>query len=244
MPSLMLLEGPRLGGPGTVRSSAEVPSRHGMRRLAKAAARFWLNSAKLPYSASAPSDQSAWHETCLVPTHLMRATARRVKHPLLSLHLRRNSMRAILTTCLISAVTMGCAETTQPTASNPGPSRAAAPVDASATPTTNVDRIPDNTAVNKRDANANAKTPIDQNENQKDIDITAKIRRQVLELKDMSINARNAKIITADGKVTLRGPVNSPEERDAIAKIALAVAGEGNVENQLELAATTAATNP
>src|SRR5688500_7943760 len=67
---------------------------------------------------------------------------------------------------------------------------------------------PDNTAVNKRDAEVNTKTPIDQKENQADVSLTAKIRRQVLDVKDLSIDARNAKIITADGKVTLRGPVN------------------------------------
>jgi hyperosmotically inducible protein len=97
---------------------------------------------------------------------------------------------------------------------------------------------PDNTAVNQRDAAdlTKAKTPIDQNENQKDIDITAKIRQRVLDQKDFSINARNAKIITADGKVTLRGPVSSKTEADTIERIAREVAGEGNVDNQLEVA--------
>lgn len=95
---------------------------------------------------------------------------------------------------------------------------------------------PDNTAVNQRDASTNTKTPIDQKENQADIDVTAKIRQQVLDVKDLSIDARNAKIITADGKVTLRGPVKSDDERRTLERIALAVAGEGNVDNQLEVA--------
>jgi osmotically-inducible protein OsmY len=102
---------------------------------------------------------------------------------------------------------------------------------------------PDNTAVNKRDAEANTKTPLDQKENQADVNLTAKIRREVLDVKDLSIDARNAKIITADGKVTLRGPVQSAEERDTLARIALAVAGEGNVDNQLEVAATATPNN-
>ncbi|MBC7854639.1 MAG: BON domain-containing protein, partial [Pirellulaceae bacterium] len=67
--------------------------------------------------------------------------------------------------------------------------------------------------------------------------ITADIRKQILAHEDMSINARNVKIITADGKVTLRGPVNSPSERDIIEKIARDVAGKDNVDNQLEVAA-------
>lgn len=95
----------------------------------------------------------------------------------------------------------------------------------------------DNTAVNQRDADMNTKTPIDQNENQADVSLTAKIRRHVLDVKDLSINARNAKIITADGKVTLRGPVNSTEERETLERIAREAAGDSNVDNQLEIAA-------
>lgn len=97
---------------------------------------------------------------------------------------------------------------------------------------------PDNTRVNQRDADmAATKTPIDQNENQADIDRTAEIRKRIVDTPDMSINAQNVKVITANGKVTLRGPVNSESERETIAKIATAVAGDGNVDNQLEVKA-------
>ena len=99
---------------------------------------------------------------------------------------------------------------------------------------------PDNSAVNKRDADATTKTPIDQNENQADVDRTAKIRQKILDTKDLSVSARNVKIITADGKVTLRGPVASETERDAILKIAKEVAGEDDIDNQLEVAASPA----
>jgi osmotically-inducible protein OsmY len=99
---------------------------------------------------------------------------------------------------------------------------------------------PDNTEVNKRDAGSNTKTPLDQKENQADVNLAAKIRRQVLDVKDLSIDARNAKIIAADGKVTLRGPVKSLEERDTLERIAREAAGDGNVDNQLDVAATTA----
>jgi hyperosmotically inducible periplasmic protein len=97
---------------------------------------------------------------------------------------------------------------------------------------------PTNTGVNVRDTDRvtrNPKLPIDQNENQADIDITAKIRQRVLDTDGMSVNARNSKIITSDGKVTLRGPVESDMERDTIGRIAQEVAGAGNVENQLEV---------
>jgi hyperosmotically inducible protein len=97
---------------------------------------------------------------------------------------------------------------------------------------------PTNTGVNVRDTDRvtrDPKLPIDQKENQADIDITARIRQRVLDTDGMSVNARNSKIITADGKVTLRGPVESDRERETIGRIAQEVAGTGNVENQLEV---------
>src|ERR1043165_9217747 len=92
----------------------------------------------------------------------------------------------------------------------------------------------DNTEVNVRDRTDAVKTPIDQNENKKDIDITANIRKRVVDTK-MSVNAQNVKVITQDGKVTLRGPVKSDEEKTQIGKMANEVAGPGNVDNQLEV---------
>jgi hyperosmotically inducible periplasmic protein len=92
----------------------------------------------------------------------------------------------------------------------------------------------DNTEVNVRDRSEATKTPIDQNENQKDIDITANIRKRVVDT-NMSVNAQNVKIITQDGKVTLRGPVKSEDEKAQIEKLAHEVAGPENVDNQLEV---------
>ena len=93
---------------------------------------------------------------------------------------------------------------------------------------------PDNTEINVRDRSDVAKSPIDQNENQKDIDITANIRKRLVDTK-MSVNAQNVKIITQDGKVTLRGPVKSADEKTQIEKLAHEVAGAANVDNQLEV---------
>ncbi len=62
----------------------------------------------------------------------------------------------------------------------------------------------DNTAINARDNNNSTKTPLDQNENQKDINITASIRKQLVATK-MSTNAQNVKNVTQNGVVTLRG---------------------------------------
>lgn len=94
----------------------------------------------------------------------------------------------------------------------------------------------DNTEINERDASGATKTPIDQDENQADVNTTAEIRKRVVAHDGMSINAQNAKIITSQGKVTLRGPVENQSERDTIDRIAREVAGDANVDNQLEIA--------
>ena len=93
---------------------------------------------------------------------------------------------------------------------------------------------PDNSGVNVRERDANAKTPIDQNENQSDVDITAAIRKRVMAAK-LSTNAENAKVITQNGKVTLRGPVKSADEKKQIEDIAKDVAGPSNVESHIEV---------
>ena len=136
-------------------------------------------------------------------------------------------MRIFVSLCLVAAAGLGCSQPNQPTV-------VGKPADSSPDA---AHVAPDNSAVNQRDADGHPKTPIDQKENQNDLNMTAKIRQQVLDVKDLSINARNAKIITADGKVTLRGPVNSVQERDTLERIAREVAGDGNVDNQLEVAA-------
>jgi len=78
------------------------------------------------------------------------------------------------------------------------------------------------------------KTPLDQNENQADINLTAEIRKRVVDTK-MSVNAQNVKIITQDGRVTLRGPVKTADEKKRIEEIARVVAGDGKVDSQLEV---------
>jgi osmotically-inducible protein OsmY len=55
----------------------------------------------------------------------------------------------------------------------------------------------------------------------------------------MSVNAKNVKIITVDGRVTLRGPVKTAEEKRLIGEIADRIARSENVDNQLEVKLTT-----
>lgn len=97
----------------------------------------------------------------------------------------------------------------------------------------------DNTARNVRDRDNRTVVPLDQGNSQTDINITAQIRKEVIANKSMSVNARNVKIITQNGQVTLRGPVNSSEEKRLIGEIAGRIVRAGNVDNQLEVKITT-----
>lgn len=94
---------------------------------------------------------------------------------------------------------------------------------------------PDNTTVNKRDADAGTVTPMDQSNDSAEIERVAAIRKDVLDIDKLSVNGRNVKIITNAGKVVLRGPVASSSERDAIVLAAQKHADAGNVTNQLEV---------
>lgn len=94
---------------------------------------------------------------------------------------------------------------------------------------------PDNTSVNQRDASGDTATVFDQSNDQADIDLVAKIRKQVVDADKMSLKGQNVKIITNSGKVLLRGPVESSAEKTAIEKIAVDAAGAGNVTNNLEI---------
>jgi osmotically-inducible protein OsmY len=95
----------------------------------------------------------------------------------------------------------------------------------------------DNTKKNERDRSQSVLTPGDQGNNDVDLGITQKIRQGVVKDDSLSITAKNVKIITADGVVTLRGPVTSDGERTTIGALAVGVPGVQRVDNQLEIAA-------
>ena len=96
---------------------------------------------------------------------------------------------------------------------------------------------PDNTGRNERDRNQAAVTPMDQSNDPKDVELTQKIRKVVVSDDALSMNAHNVKIISANGVVTLRGPVNTPEEKARIEAAAKQAAGASNVRNELEVTA-------
>ena len=96
---------------------------------------------------------------------------------------------------------------------------------------------PDNTGRNERDRNEAAVTPMDQSNDPKDVELTQKIRKVVVSDDALSMNAHNVKIVSANGIVTLRGPVNSPEEKAKIEAAVTPEAGASNVRNELEVTA-------
>ena len=94
----------------------------------------------------------------------------------------------------------------------------------------------DNTGINKRDRSDYALTAGDQANTESDRELTRKIRRAITSNDQLSMTAKNIKIIAVDGKVTLRGPVKTAEEREQIAALAQkSLGGAGLVDNQLEV---------
>jgi len=97
------------------------------------------------------------------------------------------------------------------------------------------DPAADNTRKNERDRSGETATSGDQSNNQEDVKITAAIRRAGVGDKSRSMTAKNVKIITANGTVTLRGPVNNDAEKTKIAELAQSAAGGAKIDNQLEV---------
>ncbi len=90
---------------------------------------------------------------------------------------------------------------------------------------------PDNTKKNATEQ----LTAEEQGESASDREITKNIRREIVKNDSLSATAKNIKVITIDGKVTLRGPVHSEQEKTAIATIAEKAAGKDKVANHLEI---------
>ncbi|HTI69065.1 MAG TPA: PRC-barrel domain-containing protein [Candidatus Limnocylindria bacterium] len=109
--------------------------------------------------------------------------------------------------------------------------------------TTNVTTAADNTQRNRRDRDDRNPTPLDQGNNKADIATTAGIRKEIMADKNMSTNAKNVKIITNQGQVTLRGPVNTAEEKRLIGEMADRSIHSGSVDNQLEVKLATDSNN-
>jgi hyperosmotically inducible periplasmic protein len=94
---------------------------------------------------------------------------------------------------------------------------------------------PDNSNVNIRDRNPDAMTAGQQSNSKSDVELTRQIRHAVVKDSSLSTMAQNVKIISANGNVTLRGPVKTEAEKDSIVSKAQAIAGADRVNNELEV---------
>ena len=93
----------------------------------------------------------------------------------------------------------------------------------------------DNTGRNARDRSGDTLTPADQSNSDSDLEVTRSIRRALSTNDQFSTDAKNIKIVTANGKVTLRGPVKSQQEKEAVRAAAQSAAGNATVDDQLEV---------
>jgi osmotically-inducible protein OsmY len=94
---------------------------------------------------------------------------------------------------------------------------------------------PDNTQMNQRDRQPGEPTADQQKENASDRELAKQIRQSFVHDKSLSTYAHNVKVIAEGGKVTLKGPVHSEEEKNALGAKAAEVAGAANVSNQLDV---------
>lgn len=122
---------------------------------------------------------------------------------------------------------------------NPPPSSATAATDnAAATPVEPSSKptlAPDNSGVNARDRNGQTLTPTDQGSSEADRKLTQHVRQALVKDNSLSFTAKNIKVITVNGKVTLRGPVKSDAEKASVEATAKKIAGDGQVESYLEV---------
>jgi len=94
---------------------------------------------------------------------------------------------------------------------------------------------PDNTATNERDRSGETKTSGDQLNSSADLKTTQAIRQALMKDDALSMTAKNIKVITANGHVTLRGPVKTVQEKTKIDQLAKSAAGGAQIDNQLDV---------
>ena len=94
---------------------------------------------------------------------------------------------------------------------------------------------PDNAATNERDRSGETKTSGDQSNSSADLKITQAIRQALMKNSELSTTAKNIKIITDNGQVTLRGPVKNAQQKAKIGQLARSAAGGAKIDDQLDV---------
>lgn len=92
---------------------------------------------------------------------------------------------------------------------------------------------PDNTRENRADRSAGGTTADQAKNNKTDRQLMQEIRKAIVADKSLSTYAHNVKVVAQHGKVTLKGPVRSDEEKKTVEAKAVEVAGAGNVTNSI-----------
>lgn len=93
----------------------------------------------------------------------------------------------------------------------------------------------DNTAMNQRDRSGETQTSGDQSNSSADLKTTQAIRQALMKDPELSATAKNIKIITNNGQVTLRGPVKNAQEKAKIDQLARSAAGGSKIDDQLDV---------
>ena len=94
---------------------------------------------------------------------------------------------------------------------------------------------PDNTATNERDRSGETKTSGDQSNSSADLKTTQTIRQALMKDRELSTTAKNIKVITVSGRVTLRGPVKTAQEKAKIDHLARSAAGGAKIDDRLDV---------
>jgi osmotically-inducible protein OsmY len=94
---------------------------------------------------------------------------------------------------------------------------------------------PDNTAISERDRSRENQTSGDQSNSSADLKLTQAIRQALMKDSELSMTAKNIKIITDNGQVTLRGPVKNAQEKAKIDQLARSAAGGAKIDDQLDV---------
>ena len=94
---------------------------------------------------------------------------------------------------------------------------------------------PDNTAINERDRSNDTQTSGDQSNSSADLKITQAIRQALMKDSELSTTAKNIKVITENGQVTLRGPVKNAQEKAKVDQLAKSAAGGAPIVDQLDV---------
>lgn len=141
-------------------------------------------------------------------------------------------MKRLIATVVVSLGLAGCGDTTTPThaAMPPATTSSSQAADSAVI----VSSHADNSATNKGEGK-DALTPLSQGSSDADIQETTAVRKAIIADKAMSMNAQNIKIITANGKLTLRGTVDSIAERDRIDQLTRDAIGAKPYDDQLNV---------